>query len=132
MNAVDCSVSLNRVLTHFTATELVLLCRGDFHCFVIFLLHSLEALAFSITQLIVESVVQCPMLNVCNAIVNTSQTSYDTVVSVACNPGYFVNDNNSSVITKCLANASWSRDNIVCSRKYIYYFSILSKTTSKY
>ena len=62
----------------------------------------------------------CPLLNVSNSVLNTTDLNYTTAVRVVCNDGYAIdplNLFNNSIDTVCTRNANWSTFPIVCQRK---------------
>ena len=67
----------------------------------------------------VLATVSCPLLNVSNSVLNTTDSNYSTAVQVVCNPGFAIdplNLLNSSVNTVCTESGNWSTFPITCQR----------------
>ena len=62
--------------------------------------------------------ISCPPFKVTGAMTNTSDVLYDTYVNVSCHPGFQFSDDQTSIVTRCLANRSWSPQPINCTRAY--------------
>ena len=68
--------------------------------------------------LLFAAVVVCPLLDISNAVVNTTNTNYSTTVLVTCNSGYAIdslNAKNNTAITTCTIYGNWSSSSILCS-----------------
>jgi hypothetical protein len=67
------------------------------------------------------AVVVCPILNISNASLNTTNTNFSTTVLVTCNSGYAIdplNPTNNTALTSCTRNGNWSTS-IVCQRIFV-------------
>ena len=62
--------------------------------------------------------VQCPKLNIADAVIDSTEVSYGTAVSVTCKRGYAIDGTVATVAITCLANSSWSMTEINCVRKF--------------
>lgn len=75
-----------------------------------------------------HAVVRCPQLNGSNAILNTTEVAYSTIVNITCSAGYRINYNDTSTNVICTADGSWSSNSISCSRKDFTLRQVLSYT----
>jgi len=61
------------------------------------------------------AVLHCPFLNDSMTLLNTSDTEYDTLVTITCYPGYVVNGHTSELVL-CGSDGKWSPANSTCKR----------------
>jgi hypothetical protein len=71
--------------------------------------------------------VVCPLLNITNAVLNTTNANYSTTVLVTCNSGYAIDPldlNNNTALTVCTSSGNWSTSQIVCAGMIALFFPL--------
>lgn len=71
----------------------------------------------SVADTTVDAGVACPVLNVSNAIVNTSRVNYPTSALVTCRSGFEINATAAFINVNCNSSGMWSVAAIECRRK---------------
>ena len=67
------------------------------------------------------TVFNCPVLNVANATLNSSERSYKNFVLVHCDPGFVINvyPSSTNLTVFCDGTGRWSEANINCQRELL-------------